>query len=109
MVKVDPQALREHAARLANGPMARVKTAADAANTVRLGDVDAYGIVFAQVVPPVLDLFLDDAGAALTSADDLGLGFAEAVNDTAIQHLAADQEVAALFDALGRELDGHTP
>ena len=42
MVKVDPQALRDHAARLANGPMARVKTAADAANTVRLGVASGF-------------------------------------------------------------------
>ena len=104
-MKVDPQQLRDHASRLASGPMSQVALAADAANTVRLGDEDAYGIVFAQIIPPVLDLFLDDAAAALASAEDLGNGFATAVVDSAQRHQDADQEVADLFNALLKELD----
>jgi hypothetical protein len=104
-MKVDPQMLRDHATRLATGPSNKISLAADAANTVRLGDEDAYGIVFAQIVPPVLDLFLEDAAAALTSASELGFGFATAVADSAQRHQDADQEVADLFNALLKELD----
>ncbi len=106
MVDVTPQSLRDHASKLVSGPMSRVATAAEAAAQVRLGDVDAYGIVFAQVVPPVLDLFLEDAAAALASADALGNGFAEALEDTALQYQEADKEVEALFDAFLEDLDG---
>jgi hypothetical protein len=102
---VDPQMLRDHASRVASGPMQKVALAADAANTVRLGDEDAYGIVFAQVIPPILDLFLDDAATTLASATDLGNGFATAVADSAQRHQDADQEVADLFTALLKELD----
>ncbi|HEU5129059.1 MAG TPA: hypothetical protein VFU12_13815 [Glycomyces sp.] len=109
MVDVTPQSLRDHAAKLVNGPMARVATAAEAAAQVRLGDVDAYGIVFAQVVPPVLDLFLEDAAAALASADALGNGFSEALGDVALQYQEADKEVEALFDAFLEDLDGAAP
>lgn len=104
-MKVDPQMLRDHASRLTTGPATKVVMAADAADTVRLGDEDAYGIVFAQIIPPVLDLFLDDAAAALASAGELGQGFATAVADSAQRHQDADQEVADLFNALLKELD----
>ncbi|THV41543.1 type VII secretion target [Glycomyces buryatensis] len=108
MVDVDPQSLRDHASRLVNGPMTRVATAADAAQQVRLGDEEAYGIIFAQVIPPILELFLDDAGAAIGSAAELGVGFAAAVDDTANQYTAADDEVEAIFNDLLAELDGAT-
>jgi hypothetical protein len=105
MPKVDPQELRDHASRLANGPMPKVVQAADAAKQVRLGDENAYGIIYAQLIPPALDLFLDDGSETLDSIDDLGNGFAAALTQTAIQYQTQDEEVAAVFDALLKELD----
>ncbi|PRY62469.1 type VII secretion target [Glycomyces artemisiae] len=105
MVHVDPQMLRDHASRLVNGPMPLVVQAADAAKTVRLGDENAYGIVFAQLIPPALDLFLDDGSETLDSIDDLGTGFTTALQATAQQYQTVDDEVAAVFDALQKELD----
>lgn len=106
MVDVTPQSLRQHASRIISGPMARVALAADAANQSELGDVEAYGIVFAQVVPPVLELFLDDAAGMLASVTALGDGFAEALADVANQYQDADREVEALFEDFLEELDG---
>ncbi|SDE53729.1 type VII secretion target [Glycomyces harbinensis] len=105
MPKVDPQQLRDHASRLINGPMPIVVQAADAAKQVRLGDENAYGVIFAQLIPPALDLFLDDGTETLDAIDDLGNGFAEALKQTAIKYQTADEEVAAVFDALLKELD----
>ncbi|GAB3656790.1 WXG100 family type VII secretion target [Glycomyces tarimensis] len=105
MPQVDPQELRDHADQLVDGPMAIVVQAADAAKQVRLGDVDAYGIIFAQLIPPALDLFLDDGSETLDAIDDLGNGFAEALRQTAIKYQSDDEEVAAIFDALLKELD----
>jgi hypothetical protein len=104
MPQVDPQQLRDHAARLVSGPMPKVVQAADAAKQVRLGDVNAYGIVFAQLIPPALDLFLDDGSETLDAIDNLGTGFAEALQQTAIRYQTDDEEVAAVFDALLKEL-----
>lgn len=104
MVKVDPEMLRDHASRLQSGPGAQLSTAYDAAAQVGLGDESAYGIIFAQVIPPVLDNFLDDETETLKSIGDLASGYAQAVQDTADQYQDADDEVAALFDALLKEL-----
>ena len=104
MPQVDPQQLRGHASQLINGPMATVVQAADAAKQVRLGDENAYGIVFAQLIPPALDLFLDDGSETLDAIDDLGNGFAEALSQTAGQYQTQDEEVAAIFTALLKEL-----
>ncbi|MCD0443397.1 hypothetical protein LO763_07125 [Glycomyces sp. A-F 0318] len=104
MPQVDPQQLRDHANRLVNGPMPIVVQAADAAKQVRLGDENAYGIVFAQLIPPALDLFLDDGSETLDAIDDLGNGFATALNQTATRYQTDDEEVAAVFDALLKEL-----
>jgi len=105
MPKVDPQELRDHASRLMNGPMPMVVQAADAAKQVRLGDESAFGIVFAQLIPPALDLFLDDGTETLDSIDDLGTGFATALSQTAQTYQTQDEEVAAVFDALLKELE----
>ncbi len=104
-MKVNPQELRDHASRLVNGPMPMVVQAADAAKTVRLGDESAYGIVFAQLIPPALDLFLDDGTETLDAIDDLGTGFTMALQATAQSYQTVDEEVAAVFDALQKELD----
>ncbi|MFB9659743.1 type VII secretion target [Glycomyces mayteni] len=105
MVKVDPQMLRDHAGRLVNGPMPAVVQAAGAAKAVRLGDENAYGVIFAQLIPPALDLFLDDGTETLDAIDDLGTGFTTALQATAQQYQTVDEEVAAVFDALQKELD----
>lgn len=105
MPKVDPQEPRDHASRIINGPMPMVVQAADAAKQVRLGDENAYGIIFAQLIPPALDLFLDDGSETLDSIDNLGNGFATALTQTAIKYQTEDEEVAAVFDALFKELN----
>ncbi|GAA2156142.1 MULTISPECIES: hypothetical protein [Glycomyces] len=105
MPAVNPQELRDHASRLVNGPMSKVVQAADAAKQVRLGDENAYGIIYAQLIPPALDLFLDDGTETLDSIDDLGNGYATALVQTAIHYQTQDEEVAAVFDALLKELD----
>ena len=104
MPKVDPQQLRDHASRIVSGPMPIVVQAADAAKQVRLGDVNAYGIVFAQLIPPALDLFLDDGSETLDAIDNLGNGFATALQQTAGRYQTEDEEVAAIFAALLKEL-----
>lgn len=104
MPQVDPQELRDHASRIINGPMPMVVQAADAAKQVRLGDENAFGIIFAQLIPPALDLFLDDGSETLDSIDNLGNGFATALTQTAITYQTEDEEVAAVFDALLKEL-----
>jgi hypothetical protein len=85
--------------------MSKVVQAADAAKQVRLGDENAYGIIYAQLIPPALDLFLDDGTETLDSIDDLGNGYATALVQTAIHYQTQDEEVAAVFDALLKELD----
>jgi hypothetical protein len=105
MPKVNPQELRDHASRIMNGPMPIVVQAADAAKQVRLGDENAFGIIFAQLIPPALDLFLDDGSETLDSIDNLGTGFATALTQTAIKYQTEDEEVAAVFDALLKELN----
>ena len=105
MPQVDPQELRDHASRIINGPMPMVVQAADAAKQVRLGDENAFGIIFAQLIPPALDLFLDDGSETLDAIDNLGNGFATALTQTAIRYQTEDEEVAAVFDALLKELN----
>lgn len=105
MVKVDPQMLYGHATRLEFGPGVQLCNAAIAAAQVGLGDESAYGIFFAPIIPPVLDVFLDDGTETLESLGDLASGYGHALGETALQYQDADEEVAALFDALGEELN----
>jgi hypothetical protein len=104
MPKVDPQELRDHASKLINGPLPKVAQAADAARQVGLGDWNAYGVIFAQFVPPALDVFLDDGTETLDSLGNLGAGFTTALQQSAGNYQTMDDEVAAVFDALLKEL-----
>jgi hypothetical protein len=100
----DPAEIRDHVTALSSGPFATLSTAADAASGLTLGGFDAYGVLLQFVIPPVLNLCLDDAGAAIRSTSDFAVAIGEALNGVADDYEGVDQEIAELLSKIGEEI-----
>ncbi|MCC3764218.1 hypothetical protein K3N28_14210 [Glycomyces sp. TRM65418] len=100
----DPAEIRNHVANLNNGPFSTLNSAADAASGLTLGGFDAYGVLLQWVIPPALNLCLDDAGAAIRSTSDFAAAIGEALTGVAEDYEGVDQEIADLLSKIGEEI-----
>ncbi|WP_335992230.1 hypothetical protein [Glycomyces sp. MUSA5-2] len=100
----DPEEIRNHVSSLSDGAFATLGTAADAASGLTLGGFDAYGVLLQFVIPPVLNLCLDDAGAAIRSASDFAVAIGQALTGVADDYEGVDQEIADLLSRIGEEI-----
>lgn len=100
----DPEEIRNHVASLTEGAFATLGTAADAASGLTLGGFDAYGVLLQFVIPPVLNLCLDDAGAAIRSTSDFAVAIGQALTGTADDYEGVDQAIAELLSKISKEI-----
>ncbi len=100
---VDPDDVVEHASDLRSSVFAKLENAAAAAEQVGIGD-EAYGIILGHVIPPVLRLCLDDAGAAIEKTVEFGEAIEGALTGTAMDYYAADQEAAKDLERIAEEM-----
>lgn len=101
----DPEEIRGHAAELESGAFSTLEAAATAASGLTLGDHEAYGIILQFVIPPALDMCLDDAGAAIQSASDFAAGIREALDGCAGDYEGVDQEVQEQLGKIAKEIE----
>jgi hypothetical protein len=96
--------IRMHATSLGTGAFSTLSNAADAASGLTLGGFDAYGVLLQFVIPPALNLCLDDAGAAIRSTADFATAISQALGGVADDYESVDQEIADLLSKIGEEI-----
>ncbi|MEV6343138.1 hypothetical protein [Actinoplanes sp. NPDC051851] len=98
--EVTPDQLAAHAAEV-KAIAADVAECRAAGDAVGFGGTEAYGLLLQAVLPPVLELALGDTCDLLANASDLAQAFSTGVQSNNECYLRNEDEIAAMFSALG--------
>lgn len=101
---VDPDQVVQHATDLRSSVFSKLENAAAAAKEVGIGD-EVYGVILQFVIPPALELFIDDAGGCIDKTVEFGGAIEGALTGTAMDYYAVDQESARAFETMAEAMD----
>lgn len=101
---VDPDQVVQHASDLRTSVFSKLENAAAAAKQVGIGG-EEYGVILQFVIPPALELFIDDAGDCIDKTVEFGEAVEGALTGTAMDYYAVDQEAAREFETMAEGLN----
>lgn len=102
---VDPQTIVDHAASLQTNVFSRIDAAVAAAEQVGIGNHEAWGVIFEQLVPPVLEGLLEEGTSSMQSTADFAQALGEALEGTAENYSLVDEEVTGNLDMIAGEIE----
>ncbi|MGH8961718.1 MAG: type VII secretion target [Jatrophihabitantaceae bacterium] len=94
--------LRAHASDVRHIATA-VDQAADAANEVGIGGIDAYGAICSGLIVPALELFFGDAVGLVRKAGDLTDAYADGLEANSDVYESVDQDAKSTLNQLNSD------